>query len=150
MTSAEPTVGEILQQVQFELYRDNVEGALDILDRAKVRSDHPDLERERVERDPEFKCLEKEIDRTDARRILDAGCGEGRVALTIAALHPHFESDGHVGHVRVFTEAGLRERFGTSPDFALGKIPGDLPERFPAALAPIEFGSFFVALSKPR
>ncbi len=44
MTSAEPTVSEILQQVQFEPYRDNVEGALDILDRAQVRSDHPDLE----------------------------------------------------------------------------------------------------------
>ncbi len=44
VTSAEPTVSEILQQVQFEPYRDNVEGALDILDRAQVRSDHPDLE----------------------------------------------------------------------------------------------------------
>jgi len=63
---------------------------------------------------------------------------------------PHFEYDGHAGHVRVFTEAGLRERFGRFPDFVLTKMPGELPGRFPATLAPIEFGSFFVALSKPR
>ncbi len=145
MTSAEPTVSEILQQVQFELYRDNVEGALDILDRAfdLVYS---------------FAALEhvRDVDEAVAavRAVLRPG---GRFCFVVpmnefkvAGELPHFESDGHAGHVRVFTEAGLRERFGASPDFALGKIPGDLPERFPAALAPIEFGSFFVTLSKPR
>jgi SAM-dependent methyltransferase len=295
--SADRSVGEILQQVQFELYRDNVEGALDILERALARHGDPALERERarigswlwhlgsreryadayeryyagsrsgltlkrlevwlrillgvktrktvkrVQRDPEFARLEQEIVRTDARRILDAGCGEGRVALTVAARHPArwvdavevsgtnarlaqrmnrfrnlrvhqgiledslrlfgsaafdlvysfavlehvrdvdeavaavldvlrpggrfcfvvpmnefkvtgelppFEYDGHPGHVRVFTEAGLHKRFGGYPEFVLAKIPGELPRRFPATLAPLEFGSFFVALSKPR
>lgn len=297
VTEADQAIDEILQQVQLELYRDNIEGALGILERAQAGHDHPVLESERarirswlahlrdreayadayeryyagsrggftlkrlevwlrivlgiktrktverVQRDPEFRPLEQEIVRTDARRILDAGCGEGRVALTIAARHPgrsvdaievsrtnarlarrmnrfrnlrvhegfledaprrfgpdafdlvysfavlehvrdvneavgavmavlrpggrlcfvvpmnefkvtgelpRFEHDGHAGHVRVFTEAGLRERFGGYPDFVLGKIPGELPERFPASLAPVEFGSFFVALSRPR
>ncbi len=297
MTEADPAVDEILQQVQFELYRDNIEGALGILDRAAARHDHAALESERarirswlthlqdravyadayeryyggargaltlkrlevwlrialglktrktvarVQHDPEFRRLEQEIVRTDARRILDAGCGEGRVALTIAARHPErsvdavevsptnarlarrmnrfgnlrvhegfledaprrfgpdafdlvysfavlehvrdvdeavaavmavlrpggrlclvvpmnefrvigtlprFEYDGHAGHVRVFTEAGLRERFDGYPDFVLGKIPGELPARFPASLEPVEFGSYFVAVSRPR
>jgi hypothetical protein len=63
---------------------------------------------------------------------------------------PPIEYDGHPGHVRVFTEAGLHKRFGGYPEFVLAKIPGELPRRFPATLAPLEFGSFFVALSKPR
>lgn len=297
VTEADRAIDEILQQVQLELYRDNIEGALGILERASERHDHPALATERariqswlahlrdrrayadayeryyagsrggvtlkrlevwlrialgiktrktvarVRRDPEFRRLEEEIVHADARRILDAGCGEGRVALTIAARHPgrvvdaievsrtnarlarrmnrfrnlhvhegfledaprrfgldtfdlvyslavlehvpdvdeavaalmavlrpggrlclvvpmnefkvtgtlpRFEYDGHAGHVRVFTEAGLRERFGGYPDFVLGKIPGELPERFPQSLAPLEFGSFFVALSRPR
>ncbi|MGH7393210.1 MAG: hypothetical protein ACREM3_27705 [Candidatus Rokuibacteriota bacterium] len=50
----------------------------------------------------------------------------------------------------VFTEVGLRERSGGSPEFVPTKIPGDLRRRVPASLAPVEFGSFFVALSKPR
>ncbi len=50
----------------------------------------------------------------------------------------------------VFTEVGLRERSGGSPEFVPTKIPGDLRRRVPASLAPVEFDSFFVALSKPR
>jgi len=62
---------------------------------------------------------------------------------------PAFEpSDGVAGHVRVFTEAGLRRRFGHLPEFALTKVPGRWrAERYPATIKPLEFGAFFVAVS---
>lgn len=192
---------------------------------------------------PEFLLLEREVAALNAERVLDAGCGEGRMALTLAARHPgvrveglevaptnvriarglnrfpnldfheglieeadrhfrpdsfdlvyavgvlehvwdvdetviaavkllrpggrfclvvpmielqataplpEFEPEDEACHVRVFTEAGLRERFGGHPDFALLKLPGEWrPGRYPEALAPVEFGSFFVGFSKP-
>ena len=57
--------------------------------------------------------------------------------------------DGVAGHVRVFSEALLRERFGRMPGFFLEKIPSPLPRHYPAAITPVEFGSFFVAVTKP-
>ena len=40
-------------------------------------------------------------------------------------------------------------RFGKEPDFRLVKIPRRYnPGEFPAALEPVEFGSFFVVLGK--
>ena len=191
---------------------------------------------------PEFQLLEREVRAVGARRVLDAGCGEGRVALTLGARHPTMRIEGievswtnvtiagrlnrfrnvtfhqglieeadrlfpvgsfdlaysfgvleHVsdvdetvaavltllrpggrcclvvpmnefkvvgslpeftpsdaaGHVRVFTEADLRARFGDYPDFSLVKLPGEWrPGRYPDAIVPEEFGSFFVAFGK--
>jgi hypothetical protein len=49
----------------------------------------------------------------------------------------------------VVTEAELLARFGKEPDFRLVKIPRRYnPGEFPAALEPVEFGSFFVVLGK--
>lgn len=291
-------VDGVMQQVRLELYRDNLQGALEVLEAAGTI--HPDprytdqtsrirswlshlrtpeaysaayeryyqgvkrrvgLKRfewelrvilgrktrkmvNRCSRHPEFELLEREVLALGARRVLDAGCGEGRVALTLAARHPHlrvegievsrtnvriaqrlnrfpnvafheglieeadhlfglgsfnlaysfavlehvpdvevtvsailkllqpggrccfvvpmvelkavgpipdFEPpDGVAGHVRVFRDAELRKRFGGYPKFALVKIPGQWrPGRYPDCLGPEEFGSFFVALSKP-
>jgi SAM-dependent methyltransferase len=42
----------------------------------------------------EFQLLEREAVAHGADRILDAGCGEGRVALTLAARHPHRSVEG--------------------------------------------------------
>lgn len=56
---------------------------------------------------------------------------------------------GYADHVRVFTEAELRERFGERPGFSLHKIPGQWkPGELPDCFVPVEFGSFFVAFSK--
>ncbi len=56
---------------------------------------------------------------------------------------------GYADHVRVFTVAELRERFGAYPGFSLHKIPGKWkPGEFPDCLVPVEFGAFFVAFSK--
>jgi SAM-dependent methyltransferase len=286
----------VLQRVWLELYRDNFEGALAIVERA--RRAHPDprydaqarkirdwlahltspetytaayqryyadvrrpgwlkrLERElrtwlgrrtrrmveRVSRQEEYRLLEREVVTVGARRVLDAGCGEGRVALALGARHPEVEVEGvevaavnvalarklnryrnvrfeqglleevlrrrpgafdlvyafavleHVrdlddaldavltglrpggrfcfsvpmnefrasgplpefvvdhaaGHVRVFTEAELRERFGGHPGFALTRIPGRWrPAQYPPQIVPVEFGSYFVAFSRP-
>ena len=57
--------------------------------------------------------------------------------------------DGVAGHVRRFTEASLRERFGSLPHFVLEKVPGEPPARTPPTLVPVESGSFFVAVTKP-
>ncbi len=55
----------------------------------------------------------------------------------------------YADHVRVFTEAELRERFGRCPGFSLHKIPGKWkPGGPPDCFVPVEFGSFFVAFSK--
>jgi SAM-dependent methyltransferase len=192
---------------------------------------------------PEYRLLEREALALGATRVLDAGCGEGRVALTLGARHPGIRVEGlevsptnvriarrlnrfsnvvfHQGlieeagdhapfdsfdlvysfgvlehvwdvdetvtvavkllrpggrlclvvpmvelqasgplpeftpehtacHVRVFTERGLRERFGGYPDFALSKLPGEWrPGQYPEAIVPVEFGSFFVAFTRP-
>ena len=197
----------------------------------------------RTARDPEFQMLEREVLAVKPARIFDAGSGEGRIALTLAARYPSAtveaidvsptnvrlssrlnrfpnlrfhcgfiedadrllspapfdlaysfavlehvrdvdevvsailgrlrpggrfcfvvpmnefvvsgdlpdcaHDDGVAGHVREFTEASLRDRFGGFPDFTLVKIPGDPPDRFPRVLLPVEYGSFFVAITKP-
>src|SRR5260370_7910438 len=43
---------------------------------------------------PEFRLLEDEILAIRAARVLDAGCGEGRVALTLGARHPGLRIEG--------------------------------------------------------
>lgn len=197
---------------------------------------------ERCSRSAEFALLEREALGLGARRALDAGCGEGRVALTLGARHPemvveglevsatnvriarslnrfrnvgfhhglieeadrHFQIESfdlvysfgvleHVWdvdeavsvalkmlrpggrycavvpmnefratgplpefhpedtacHVRVFDEEGLRAHFRGFPDFSLIKLPGEWrPGRYPDAIEPVEFGAFFVVVSK--
>jgi len=291
--SADP----VLQQVQLLLYRDDLRGALALLDTAYSRTTNP-VYKEHAERvrgwtehlksrdayasayeayyhrlkgrwslkhlerdlrvllgvktrkvvrhtaeDPEFQRLEREVNALRPARVFDAGSGEGRVALTLAARHPSVQvdavelsptnmrlasrmnrfanlrfhcgfiedaarllpegsvdlaysfavlehvrdvdeavtaimsrlrpggrfcfvvpmnefvvngdlpdcqhDDGVAGHVRVFSESLLRERFGQLPGFLLEKIPGPLPKHLPSAITPVEFGSFFVAVTKP-
>jgi len=132
-------VDGVIQAVRFELYRENVYGALEMVEAADAR--RPDvryaeqaarirswlghlesreayiaaqeeqykglrwkpglklLERRirmligkktrkmiaRRGRDPEFQELEREVELVKPRRLLDAGCGEGGVAMALAA-----------------------------------------------------------------
>jgi SAM-dependent methyltransferase len=197
---------------------------------------------ERHARHPEFVRLEREVRAVGARHVLDAGCGEGRVAMTLAARQPtvqveglevsvtnvriakrvnrfpdvafhhgliedacqifganmfdlvwafgvlehvwdldealtallkvlrpggrlclavpmnefratgplpEFEPEDAACHVRAFTESGLSERFGRFERFTLEKLPGEWrPGRYPVTIAPVEFGSYFVAVTK--
>lgn len=138
----------VMQRVRLELYRDNLQGALEMLEAA--RAVYPDprysaqagrirswlahlqtreaysrayeryyqrvkrlsgpkrLEWEirtllgrktrkmvkRYARYPEVQLLEREILARGATRILDAGYGEGRVALTLGARHPRLRVEG--------------------------------------------------------
>ena len=299
-TAAAPTtrVESVLQRAELELWRDNIDGALDLLARAHTlapdhryaaraeeirswlrhlesrgayaaayeeyyRRSKGRLDLKRLERDvrillgrktrktvrrvveyPEYQWLEREIIERRPARVLDAGCGEGRIALclghrcpsirvtavevsatnvgiarrlnrfrnvafqhglvedvvgamapgsfdlgysfavlehvpdvetTVGALLrtlrpggrfcfavpmnelvatgpvPAFQPvAGVAGHVRVFTEVGLRERFGRLPEFSLTKLPGRWRSgRYPATIAPLEYGAFFVAVSAP-
>ena len=141
-------VHAVIQAVRFQLYRENIEGALDIVEAAHRA--HPDpryaeqaarirswlvhlesrgsyidaqeaqyrrdrwraglklLEKRvriflgrktrkmvaRRSRDPEFVEVEREVMRIGARRVLDAGCGEGGIALALGARHPEIDVDG--------------------------------------------------------
>jgi SAM-dependent methyltransferase len=49
---------------------------------------------ERMDRDPEFRLLEEEVARHRPARMLDAGCGEGRVAIALGARHPDVQIVG--------------------------------------------------------
>jgi SAM-dependent methyltransferase len=49
---------------------------------------------QRCSRHPEFQLLEREALALGASRVLDAGCGEGRVALTLGARHPGLRVEG--------------------------------------------------------
>jgi SAM-dependent methyltransferase len=287
----------VIQQVRFELYSDNIEGALQVLQGALATRPDPRYQAEvdkiqawlshlesreayagayeryyrgaravtglkRLERrlrtligrktrkmvahtaeHPEFKLLEQEVVALRSTRVLDAGSGEGRVALALGARHPGIRVEGievaatnigiarrlnrfpnvafhqgfieeldrfvapgafdlaysfgvleHVqdldevmeaivkrlrpggrfcfvvpmnelratgpipefvpdedmlGHIRVFTEAGLRERFGRRPGFFLHKMPGRWrPGRLPDCFVPVQYGSFFGGFSK--
>ncbi len=138
----------VIQQARLELYRDNLEGALELLDTAYDVFPSPrysalaarirawlshlqsretyaaayerhyrgarrgrgarELERwfrtvigrrtrkivTRCAAHPEFRLLELEVTGLGARRVLDAGCGEGRMALTLASRHPAVRVDG--------------------------------------------------------
>ena len=297
-STADPRdVDATMQAVRLQLFRENIGGALDLVEAAQAA--HPDpryaeqavkirgwlthlgsreaylaaqedqyrrlrwraglklLEKQirillgrktkkmvgRRARNPEFVELEREIASVAPRRVLDAGCGEGGVAMAVAARHPTTRVEGveaspanvrlarqmnryanagvrqglaeevhlafppgsfdlvysfavlehvrdvdatigsimtvlrrggrfcfvvpmhefrvigrlpeytpihgYADHCRVFTEAELTARFKGEPDFRLVKIPGRYkPGEFPAALEPVEFGSFFVAFAK--
>jgi SAM-dependent methyltransferase len=152
----------VIQAVRFELYRENIYGALEIVEAAHAA--HPDaryveqaarirswlthldsreayiqaqeeqyrrlrwkmglkfLERrvrawlgrrtrkliERRGRDPEFQALEQEIEAVKPRRVLDAGSGEGGVALALAARYPSVSVEGvEVSAVNVRLARGL-------------------------------------------
>lgn len=63
---------------------------------------------------------------------------------------PEFTPEDAACHVRVFTDTGLRERFGGYPGYTLTKCPGEWRSgRYPEGIRPVEFGSFFAAFSKP-
>jgi SAM-dependent methyltransferase len=141
-------VDAVIQSVRFELYRENIYGALEIVEAA--RAAHPDpryaeqasrirswlthlesresyvaaqeeqyrrlrwkaglklLEKrirmligrktrrliERRARDPEFQELEREVAAVRPRRVLDAGSGEGGVAMALGARHPGLRVEG--------------------------------------------------------
>jgi SAM-dependent methyltransferase len=141
-------VDAVIQSVRFELYRENIYGALEIVEAAQAA--HPDpryseqaarirswlthlesreayvdaqeaqysrlrwkaglklLEKrlrmligrktrkliERRARDPEFQELEREVAAVRPRRVLDAGSGEGGVAMALAARHPELRVEG--------------------------------------------------------
>jgi SAM-dependent methyltransferase len=137
-----------LQAIRFELYRENIYGALEMVEAAHAA--HPDpryaeqiarirswlghlasreayvaaqdeqyrrlrwrlglklIEKrirmllgrktrkmiERRGRDPEFQALEREVAEVRPRRVLDAGSGEGGVAMALAARYPALEVEG--------------------------------------------------------
>jgi SAM-dependent methyltransferase len=141
-------VDAVIQSVRFELYRENIYGALEIVEAAQAQ--HPDqrfteqatrirswlthlesresyvaaqeeqyrrlrwrmglklLEKrirmligrktrkliERRARDPEFQELEREVGRVRPRCVLDAGSGEGGVAMALGARHPDLRVEG--------------------------------------------------------
>jgi SAM-dependent methyltransferase len=141
-------VDGVIQAVRFELYRENIYGALEILEgahtarpepryaeqMARIRSWLGHLESreayvaaqeeqykglrwkvglkllekrlrmlsgkktrkmiERRGRDPEFQELEREVEAVRPRRVLDAGSGEGGVAMALCARHPELSVDG--------------------------------------------------------
>lgn len=290
-------MNEVLQQVELELYRDDITEALRLLEQAQAVAPHEryatrardirswlrhlDDERrytgayedfyferkgrlsikrierlirivlgrktartvERVAAHPEFRLLEDLATANGATRVLDAGCGEGRVAITLGHRHrgmritaidvsrtnvsvgrsvnrvdnvtfveglveevlertapasfdlaysfavlehvpdvdrfvdsalrvlrpggrfcfvvpmngliatgplpPFRPVDGVLGHVRRFTEPGLQARYGEEAGYSVVKVPGRWrPERYPPAITPVEFGSFFVSFAK--
>lgn len=141
-------VDGVIQSVRFELYRENIYGALEIVEAAhaarpdaryaeqaaRIRSWLGHLQSreayvsaqeqqykglrwklglkllenrirmlsgkktrkmiERRGRDPEFQELELEVDAVKPRRVLDAGSGEGGVAMALCARHPELTVDG--------------------------------------------------------
>ncbi len=141
-------VDDVIQRVRFELYRENIYGALEIVEAAHAARPDPRfaeqaarirswlghlksreayvaaqeqqykglrwrmglklLEKrirmlsgkktrkmiERRGRDPEFQQLEREVDAVKPGRVLDAGSGEGGVAMALCARHPELTVDG--------------------------------------------------------
>jgi len=141
-------VDAVIQSVRFELYRENIYRALEIVEAARAEHSDPRyaeltarirswlthlesresyvaaqeeqyrrlrwrmglklLEKrirmligrktrklvERRARDPEFQELEREVERVHAHRVLDAGSGEGGVAMALGARHPDLHVDG--------------------------------------------------------
>lgn len=162
----------VMQAVRFQCYRENIYGALELVESAHAR--HPDpryaaeaarirswlthldtrdayigaqesqyrrlrwraglklLEKrirmalgrktrkmvERRGRNPEFQELERDIAAVKPARVLDAGCGEGGVAMAVAARYPAARVEGvEVAAANVaiarklnrFANAGFRE-----------------------------------------
>jgi SAM-dependent methyltransferase len=141
-------VDGVIQRVRFELYRENIYGALEIVEAAHAARPDPRfaeqaarirswlghlqsreayvaaqeqqykglrwrmglklLEKrirmlsgkktrkmiDRRGRDPEFQELEREVDAVKPGRVLDAGSGEGGVAMALCARHPELTVDG--------------------------------------------------------
>ena len=141
-------VDAVIQSVRFELYRENIYGALEIIEAAqaanpdtryaeqaaRIRSWLTHLESreafvdaqeeqyrrlrwkaglkllekrirmlvgrktrkliERRARDPEFQELEREVATLRPRRVLDAGSGEGGVAMALGARHAELRVEG--------------------------------------------------------
>jgi len=141
-------VDAVIQAARFELYRENIYGALELVERAhaahadsryaeqaaRIRSWLTHLESreayiaaqeaqykrlrwrvglkllerririllgkktrkmiERRARDPEFRALEREVADVRPGRVLDAGSGEGGVAMALGARHPDVRVEG--------------------------------------------------------
>src|SRR6266545_4636497 len=106
-------VDGVIQAVRFELYRENVYGALEMVEAAHAR--RPDAcyaeqaarirswlghlqsrEAYIAAQEEQYKGLrwKPEIELVKPRRVLDAGCGEGGVAMALAARHPELSVDG--------------------------------------------------------
>ena len=141
-------VDDVLQAVRFQLYRENIYGALDVVEAAAVANPDPRY-REQAERirswlthlgsreaytaaqegqyqrlrgrpglkllekrfrillgrktrkmiarrsrNAEFVELERELKAVGAQRVLDAGSGEGGVAMALGSRHPEIEVEG--------------------------------------------------------
>src|SRR5437899_1348352 len=193
-TAAAPTtrVESVLQRAELELWRDNIDGALDLLARAhtlapdhryaaraeEIRSWRRHLESrgayaaayeeyyrrskgrldlKRLERDvrillgrktrktvrrvveyPEYQWLEREIIERRPARVLDAGCGEGRIALCLGHRCPSIR----VTAVEVSaTNVGIARRLNRFRNVA---FQHGLVEDMIGAMAP---GSFDLAYS---
>ena len=178
-------VDGVIQSVRFELYRENVYGALEIVEAAHAARPDPRyaeqaarirswlghlqsreayvaaqeeqykglrwkmglklLEKrirmlsgkktrkmiDRRGRDPEFQELEREVDAAKPRRVLDAGSGEGGVAMALCARHPELSVDGvevSFTNVRIARQLNRWDR----ASFRQG-LAEEVHEYFPAA-----------------
>jgi SAM-dependent methyltransferase len=86
---------------------------------------------ERRGRDPEFQELEREVDAVKPRRVLDAGSGEGGVAMALCARHPELSVDGvevSFTNVRIARQLNRWDR----ASFRQG-LAEEVHEYFPAA-----------------
>jgi hypothetical protein len=137
--AATTRVESVLQQVELELWRDNIDGALRLLASAHALSPNQ-----------RYAARAEEVRSWLLHLKTDEACFAVPMneLVALGALPAFQPLAGVAGHVRVFTEAGLRERFGNLPEFSLTKLPGRWrPGRYPATLAPVEYGAFFVAVS---
>jgi SAM-dependent methyltransferase len=178
-------VDGVIQSVRFELYRENIYGALEIVEAAHAARPDPRyaeqaarirswlghlqsreayvaaqeeqykglrwkmglklLEKrirmlsgkktrkmiDRRGRDPEFQELEREVDAVKPRRVLDAGSGEGGVAMALCARHPELSVDGvevSFTNVRIARQLNRWDR----ASFRQG-LAEEVHEYFPAA-----------------
>jgi SAM-dependent methyltransferase len=87
----------------------------------------------RRSRNPEFVELERELAAVAPRRVLDAGCGEGGVAMAVAARHPGARVEGVEASPANVTLARRLNRFPNA-DFRQG-----LAEEVHLAFPPASF-----------
>ena len=94
---------------------------------------------ERRGRNPEFVELAREIAAVVPRRVLDAGCGEGGVAMAVAARHPTTRVEGveaSPANVRLarqlnrYENAGLRQGLAEEVHLAFPPASFDLAYSF--------------------